>query len=465
MRKNEFTGVKALIMGLGLNGGGEASARYLYKNGAEVTVTDLRDEEALSSSLENLKDLPIRYVLGRHEMQDFLEADLVIKNPGVRLGSPFLKASKNIETDISLFLAALKNRGVKPRISAVTGTKGKTCTSTALHRALDGAGRAFLGGNIRVSPLSFLDEIRDGDDIVLELSSWQLGDLRGRNDLKPRVVIMTPIMRDHLNTYAGMEEYIADKRLIYANQDKGDVIIAEDDEWGMSFFKESRGRPLVYSKMPLKNGVQGGRVLEKGPCIAQIGEKTVEIVPEELFVKGFHQKQNLLAAGLALLDLGFDAGFIKESLGSFPGVEHRLEFFHESRGVRFYNDSTATIPEAAIAAISAFERPPILVAGGTDKDLDFRPLAEAAGKVKAFILLEGSGSNKLKALLDGSGQKYKGPYDSIEKAALFALEEAEPGDTVVLSPGCTSFGMFLNEFRRGDKWKEAVRNLTDKGGE
>jgi UDP-N-acetylmuramoylalanine--D-glutamate ligase len=177
-------------------------------------------------------------------------------------------------------------------------------------------------------------------------------------------------------------------------------------------------------------------------------------------VPGFHQKQNMLSAALALLDLALEADFIKECLERFPGIEHRLEFFHESHGVKFYNDSAATIPEAAAAAIGAFDTPPILLTGGTDKELDFTPLARAAVNAGSVILLAGSGSEKLKKLLDSGNVAYKGPFNSLESAVTTALETAKKGDYVVLSPGCTSFEMFLNETDRGKKWKETVKKLA-----
>jgi UDP-N-acetylmuramoylalanine--D-glutamate ligase len=333
--------------------------------------------------------------------------------------------------------------------------------------------------------LSFLDELGEEDDVVLELSSWQLGDLRGRDLLKPRAALLTPIMKDHLDMYGSMEAYVSDKRLIYENQDGNDVTISADDEWGRSFLRESRGRPLLYSDKPLQEGIHGGWIeglsgnsgnkgFRGGPGLARLWEipnckekpgRVVEVVPERPLIPGFHQKQNLLIAALALLDLGLAADFIRESLGRFPGIEHRLEFFHESAGIKFYNDSAATIPEAAAAAIRAFEKPLdseanlVLVTGGTDKNLDFTPLVKAALSAKAIILLAGTGSEKLKNLFEEEGVKYAGPCDSIEAAINAAVETAAPGDNVVLSPGCTSFGMFLNEFDRGKKWKEGVKKL------
>ncbi|MDR0718625.1 MAG: UDP-N-acetylmuramoyl-L-alanine--D-glutamate ligase [Treponema sp.] len=489
MCKEDFSGKKVLVMGLGLNGGGVESARFLASMGARVTVTDLQDEKALAPSIKKLEesiacgrkgpDFPVRYVLGRHNMEDFEDADLVVKNPGVKPDSPYLQKARRIETDISLFLSVSE-----ARLIAVTGSKGKSTTVSALHYVLDKAhragladsqnksgGKAYVGGNITVSPLSFLDRLTKNDDVVLELSSWQLGDLLpGMNSerktplLKPRCAVITSIMPDHLDRYGSMEAYIADKRIIYKWQDKEDATIAENDDWGKSFLAESKGRPLVYSGSPVEGRFfpPGGWLsADDGPALGRLhsGEQPLELVPQKLLTLGRHQKKNLLAAALALLDLGIPPGFIRESLETFPGMEHRLEYFYENGGVRFYNDSAATIPEAAAAAVAAFDKPPILVTGGSDKGLDYGPLVKAAGKVKKLILLAGTGTDKLIPLFDSAGTAYLGPFNSVEKAALEAAREASPGDCVVLSPGCTSFEMFLNEFDRGTKWKEAVLGI------
>jgi UDP-N-acetylmuramoylalanine--D-glutamate ligase len=388
----------------------------------------------------------------------------------VRPDSPFLQGAARIETDISLFLAASP-----ARLIAVTGSKGTSGTASALHRVLNEArrrgllpGGAFLGGNITVSPLSFLDGLTAEDDVTLELSSWQLGDLGGGSAfkgspgqgrlLKPRAAVITPIMPDHLDRYGSMDAYVADKRVIYRGQDRGDLTVAADDSWGRSFLAETPGRGMVYAEAPLPAGEAGGWVAGRGgPGLARAASgETVELVPARLLVPGYHQKKNLLAAALALLDLGLAAEFIRESLGAFPGIEHRLEFFHEAGGIRFYNDSAATIPEAAAAALEAFDRPVVLVTGGTDKNLDFGCLAAAAPRAKAIVLLAGTGSDKLRVLLDRAGAPYRGPWDSVEGALRSALSAASAGDAVVLSPGCASFGMFLNEFDRGRKWKEAA---------
>jgi UDP-N-acetylmuramoylalanine--D-glutamate ligase len=508
----DYAGMKVLIMGLGLHGGGLESARFLLKRGAELSVTDLRDEQTLAPSIEQLEAVykdspsktPVRYVLGKHETGDFKNADMVIKNPGVPPDSPFLQAARRIETDISLFLHAVSDgsahNGVSIRLSAVTGSKGKSSTASALHWVLEHSGKkAHLGGNITVSPLSFLDDLKDGDDVVLELSSWQLGDLKGRLKadstplLKPKAAIITPIMPDHLDRYGTMEAYVADKRVIYQGQDSDDITVAANDGWGRSFLAESKARLLLYSAIPLPEGLSGGWIADpNGPGFARLYRdknstteytegrkinsrvypftpKIIELVPKRLLVPGFHQKQNLLAAGLALLGMGLPPETIREGLATFPGVEHRLELFHRANGIAFYNDSAATIPEAAAAAIEALatDSPVVLVTGGTDKNLDFSPLVKVAGKAQAIILLAGSGSDKLKSLFDNAGIAYSGPFDDLGGAVSAALSAAESGRAengcaVALSPGCASFGMFLNEFDRGRKWKQAVKEVVSK---
>ncbi|MDR2419051.1 MAG: UDP-N-acetylmuramoyl-L-alanine--D-glutamate ligase [Treponema sp.] len=481
----DYTNLNVLIMGLGLNGGGLESARYLAQRGAMLTITDLRDEAALAQSLEKLRDIEgIRFVLGRHEMRDFENADMVIKNPGVRRDSPFLRAARRVETDISLFLASSP-----ARLIAVTGSKGKSSVASAIHWGLTEArkrglmrGKAWLGGNIAVSPLSFLDELCPEDDVVLELSSWQLGDLRGKL-FKPRIALLTTILPDHQNYYNSMESYVADKRIIYQGQDSADLTIATDDVWGQSFLRETSARTLVYTENVLPAGVAGAWLLggkvsdtekvsdtrkvsdtEKvgGAGFARLAAdaEAFEVVPTKLLVPGRHQKKNLLATALALLDLGLPAPFIRETLGAFPGVEHRLEFFHEVAGIRFYNDTTATIPEAVVAALEAFEAPLVLVCGGADKNIDYSPLVQTAFKAKAIILLAGTSTDKLRVLLDQVGLPYQGPFDALDSAIRASFSAAEAGDVVVLSPGAASFGMFKNEFDRGCQWKDAVRRYS-----
>ena len=453
----DLAGLKVTVMGLGLNGGGLTTASFLASHGALVTVTDMKDEAALASSIKALEGLPIRYVLGRHDPADFEGADLVVKNPAVKPDSPYLKVSRLVETDISLFL-----RLSKAPVIAVTGSKGKSTVASAIYHGFAASGRkAFLGGNITVSPLSFIAETDSGTPVVLELSSWQLADLKGMGILKPRVAVLTSMMPDHMNRYSSMEEYMADKRLIYADQDADSWLVANhDDEWNRSFAEEARSRKAWYAEEP---GGEGPRAwIEPGSgrgLYSPTGDKAgaEEILPGALLLPGSHSRKNLLGAALALKLHGLDAAEIRSAMGSFGGVEHRLERFAYKDGVAWFNDSAATIPQAVAAALASFEGPVVLITGGTDKNLDFEPVKDAFRKPKAIILLAGSGTDKLRPYLEAASIPFVGPFTELDPAIKAAAAAARTGDTVLLSPGCTSFGMFLHEFDRGRKFKERAR--------
>ena len=449
-------------MGLGLNGGGLASARFFASAGAKVTITDKKSAAELKPSIEALAEYPdIRYVLGTHEISDFRDADLVIKNPGVKLeGNEYLKASRSIETDVSVFL-----RLSCAPILAVTGSKGKSSTVSALHFGLKALGyNAFLGGNITVSPLTFLDQTDEKSPVVLELSSWQLADLKDRKILKPRIAILTPVMPDHQNWYGNMESYVADKKLIYADQDETcHLLCNRDDEWGPLFASETGAQVHWYSSKPLEGTIPGAWIEADGRGMMRLSSGSAfEILPAQLAVPGPHMRQNLLNAAQAIALYGAKPASIGSALARFPGIEHRLEFFREADGVKWYNDSAATIPEAVAAAIGSFEKPIILLTGGTDKNLDFTPLAETAGNAKKLFLLAGSGTDKLISMLDARNVHYEGPFANLETLVRAAKEFAAKGDTIVFSPGATSFGMFSNEFDRGNKFREAVALILKK---
>jgi len=458
IRLEELAGLRVTVMGLGLNGGGVASARFLAERGAHVTVTDTKDEGALSESVASLAGLNIRFVLGCHDEADFREADLVIKNPAVRPDNAYLQLARKVETDLSIFLALCP-----ARIVAVTGSKGKSTTATAIAWMLNAAGiKAFLGGNITVSPLSFLDTALPEDIVVLELSSWQLGDLRDSRVLKPFVAVLTRIVPDHLDRYGTMESYVADKRLIYANQDEACWTICDaDDPYGLSFASETRARVLSYGSSLITGSFGVFIPPDGGPCTASLPGRNsrVQIVPQNLAVPGAHTRRNLAAASLAAWACGAEPAMIARAAASFTGVEHRLEPIRENKGVTWYNDSAATVPEAVVAAIEAFDKPVVLITGGTDKKLDFEVARKAYGKVAEIILLAGTGTEKIRTILEDSGISYHGPYDSLPPAVQEASKIAKRGYVVVLSPGCTSFGMFKNEFDRGRSFKAAVANL------
>jgi UDP-N-acetylmuramoylalanine--D-glutamate ligase len=461
-----LSGAKVTVMGLGIHGGGLASARFFARRGASVTVTDLRSADVLQPAMEQLQEYPVRYVLGRHDEDDFAHADLVIKNPAVAPTSPFLRSAREhgvaIETDLSVFFSLSRNP-----VIAVTGSKGKSTTASAIAFGLSQARPGTrLGGNITVSPLSFVDELEEGAPVVLELSSWQLGDLRGRGILKPAVSAFTVILPDHLDKYAGMAEYVADKKVIFQEQDPGQSAVFNlDDPWQSGFPGETRARPFSFSLRELPPGMCGAWQ-EGGVGIARItpGAPEEQILATTL-LPGAHNRQNLLCAGLVLLLYGMPAAGVRDALSRFPGVEHRLELFLTWKGVKFYNDSAATIPHATAAAVRAVPGPVVLITGGTDKNIDFLPLAEVAHLPRAIILLSGTGTEKIRALLASRRISADGPFDALSPAVQKAIDRAlelrtQEGSSILFSPGCTSFGMFLNEFDRGRRFKETAAALT-----
>lgn len=464
----EFRGARVTVMGLGLHGGGVASARFFAKAGAEVTVTDLRGSATLEPAIRQLDGLPVRYVLGAHRESDFSDADIVIKNPAVRADSPYLRLARRVETDISIFLMYSRS----PLI-AVTGSKGKSSVASAIWYVITTNGRkAFLGGNITVSPLDFLDETGPDVSVVLELSSWQLGDLHGRGTLKPAVAVLTAIYPDHLNYYGTMDAYVADKRVIYENQDERCwTVCCADQDWGRSFASETGGNALWYSERNLESvagqNAWGGWLETDAPGEEPCGYGKFDpvapkelLVPAHVAVQGIHQKKNLLAAAVALRAFGISSEEICADMESFPGVPHRLERVDQIRGVTWFNDSAATIPDAAIAAIRSFKAPVVLIAGGSDKLSDFSEFAAASKGLKALILLAGSGTERILLLVEAQNIAHFGPFGSMREAVDVAADIAAPGDIVLLSPGCASFGMFLHEFERGDVFKAEVRRIA-----
>jgi UDP-N-acetylmuramoylalanine--D-glutamate ligase len=458
---SDFSSIKGLrvtVMGLGLHGGGVESALFFVRHGAAVTVTDLHDEKTLAPSLSRLEGLPIRYVLGKHEKSSFADTDLVIKNPGVPKNSPFLTIASEsgipVETDISVFLTLSHS----PLI-AVTGSKGKSTAASAIHYCLLTKYRGSrLGGNITVSPLSFIEELAPDEPVVLELSSWQLADLSGRKELKPVIAIITNILPDHMNYYKNMDEYINDKKIIYQNQNGHDFsLFNRNCPSTYTSFNDCKAQTYFFSRQPLMEEREGAWI-EGKRGIAVINEQRTVLFGEEIALKGEHNRMNLLCAGLACLLFGLDAKEIHTRLSRFPGIEHRLESFLEHHGVLYVNDSAATIPHATVEAIRAFEPPVFLITGGTDKNIDFSPLLDVIGKCEKIILLAGTATDKIIHLLRKAGIAFEGPYDELEQALEQAISLVYPGVSLLFSPGCSSFGMFLNEFDRGKKFKRVVRN-------
>ena len=492
-------GMKVTIMGLGLHGGGASSAEYFLKRGAIVTITDLKKREFLKSSIKRIDEfiknnrIPsnnVRYVLGRHNINDFTQSDLIIKNPGVPAASLFLKKSREagipVETDISIFFSLKDNP-----IIAVTGSKGKSTTASAIYHCLKSVyPNSRLGGNITVSPLEFADDIEDSDPVVLETSSWQLADLKGNKNFKPKVAVLTNILPDHMDKYTNMNDYIADKKIIFGNQNSNDFAVLNlDDPYLEQIQKGIKAGLYFFSKKRFKSKKKIGafygdeyRIHETyGTYLGDDGKTGFLILPDYLNrqtdnseppkdlrssvailehfpLPGEHNKINLITAALALALFGVKLSVIKRTLSNFQGIEHRLELFHTYREIRFYNDSAATIPQATIEALKALDKPIFLITGGTDKNLDLTPMAAYLTIPEKIFLLKGSATEKLIAILKNMAVDYYGPYDTLDEAVNNVSKNLYSGVSVLFSPGSTSFELFKNEFHRGKMFKQLIRS-------
>ena len=480
MKRNDLAGLKVTVMGLGLNGGGIEATRFLVSQGAVVTVTDLRDETILAPALAELSGLNFRTVLGKHEEADFRAADLVIKNPAVRPNNPFIAVSRRVETDLSLFFSLIDSP-----VIAVTGSKGKSTTASAIHHGLlERYPQTRIGGNITISPLSFLDQLDSDTPVVMELSSFQLGDLERSASFTeqgqlpgfpPHIAVVTSIFHDHQDYYKSMPAYIADKEIIFRHQRPDQhAIFNVDDDYGRSFAAKAPGTVWKVSAAALAAGERGAWLEtdpgDPDPCRGPAGFLQLpemassgrhrQILESELTITGRHHRGNLLLAGTVLHIMGLSDQEIRRRLASFGGVEHRLETICRWNGITFINDSAATIPEAALGAVSSLNAPIHLITGGTDKALHFGLFEDIHQRVTSLDLLAGTATERIAELYRAKGLSFIGPWSDLSACLESVVARAKPGDIVLLSPGCASFGLFLNEFDRGNRFKALVRQLT-----
>lgn len=465
MADNHFTGKRVTVMGLGVLGGGVGVARYLAEHGAQVTVTDGKGEAELRSSLDQLTGLPITFHLGGHHLRDFSAAgaDIVVRNPGVPRRSPYLLAARAdgvaIEMEMSIFF-----RGCVAPILGVTGTKGKTTVSTLIGAMLrQWKPETLLAGNMGISALGELDRLMPETPVVLELSSWQLEAL-DEHKLGPHVAVLTNISEDHLNQYDGYEDYAQTKRTIGHHLGKDDVVVYNACQADTARIAgETRATLLPFGDP----AVEGDAVWTDGETIRarQRGHEVSWRRPEHLALAGPAGAANAAAAVAAALAYGAPAEAIGEGLRSFTGVPNRLEEVAVVNGVTYINDTSATAPAAAVATLQVLSGRANrlhLIAGGADKQTNLAPLAAAiAARGATASLLDGSATPRLRALLDAAGIRYDGPFDSMAAAFAAANRDAASGDCVVLSPGCASFGIFRNEFDRGEQFRAEVRQLAD----
>ncbi len=469
-------------MGLGLykQGTGIEAVKFFLRQGARVTVTDLRGARELEANVKELvkywtglrhrakgierraknsKPLALSpklaFVFGKHRDEDFKNADFIFQNPSVPADSPYLRIAVKrkipIINDWSIFLS----RHTPKMFIGVTGTRGKSTTTALIHIMMKKThGKVWLAGNLGASPLSFIDTYK-GEPIVAELSSWLLHHFPTAKK-SPNIAVVTNIMNDHLDKYGSMKEYIADKENIFRFQKRNDVLVLNrENTYTRTMAKRARGRVVWFN----------GGATAYAKCSKLQGE---------------HNAANINAAVSAAQVAGVSPVHIMDALKAFKGLPSRLQLVRNARGVKYYNDTTATTPEATIAALktlsagnSKFEilRPRrirlgrrnskqiILIGGGADKKLDYREMLQYVKKYcKAVVLLPGTATSKLK--LEIRNWKLEiGDAKNMKIAVKSAAIMAKDGDVVLLSPAAASFGLFRNEFDRGKQFVDAVKKL------
>lgn len=431
----DVSGKRAVVMGLGHFGGNEAAVRFLCRQGAKVVVTDLADEAALREPIERLSDVPVAaYRLGGHRIEDFYAADLVVVNPAVRPGNPFVAAATDrgatVVTEIELFW-----RACPARIVGVTGSNGKSTTAAMVAAILRAEGNSVhLGGNIGRSLLDLLPEIAPDDLCVLEISSFQLWWMTDAA-VGPAVAVITSFSPNHLDWHGSVEKYRLAKQKLLGFQRQADAAVFDsaDDElrgW-ISAVRGRRVPPEPSEQMP------------------------------ELAVPGKHNRFNARLAMAAARLLGCSEEALQRGLRGFRGLSQRLEWFAVVEGRRFYNDSASTTPESTVAGIASIDGPIWLIAGGKDKGCDLKPIAAAAVRSARGAAFFGSAAHRLHeevAAIDGGF-----PATAVETAAAalrWCFDRSRPGDAIVFSPGCASTDQYRNYRRRGEEFVALVQSLT-----
>lgn len=451
-------------MGLGLNGGGVGIVSFLASQGAKVVATDLKTKDQLGPSLAKLKNVKnITYVLGQHRREDFANVDMVIKNPLVPWDDKHVRLALEkgipVEMDSGLFFKLCKSP-----IIGVTGTKGKTTTATLIYQMLKSAGKNPI--KVGIGQTSVLDKLlllKKDSIVVFELSSWRLSAL-GRAKLSPHIAVFKNIMPDHLNYYKTMEKYFSDKKYIFSNQKSKDWLIFNgDDTLLCQAAEETKSQVMRFSFHEIAGSK--GIFIEDEKLYLNDGidiKKLANVA--DIPIPGRHNLTNVMAAVGAVHAFGLTIAQIKKALPSLKGVLHRLEFVRELKGVKYYNDTAATIPDAAISALDAFDKKVILIAGGADKELIFQDFSVKIGeKVKGLVLFKGAATEKIMQELKKTNAKNLldslAIVDNMPEAVDIATKLAQKDDVIVLSPGAASFGIFANEFDRGDQFREYVNKL------
>jgi UDP-N-acetylmuramoylalanine--D-glutamate ligase len=451
----DLKGKKVLVVGLGKSG--LAAALFLRRRGALVTVSDVRSAEALAKEIPALIEAGIMVESGGHGLLTFRRQDLIVVSPGVPLDTPELAQVKHFGLPVigELELAA---RFLMGHALAVTGSNGKTTTTTLLGEILKAGGLPTLvGGNIGLPVVALIDDSTDDTWSVLEVSSFQL---ETTVQFHPEIAVILNITPDHLDRHGSFENYCAAKERIFAAQTAEDCLVLNADNTPCAA-AAARSAAKVYW-FSIEHPVPQGAWLEQGSVVYRAAEDaaTEYVMPlRGIPLKGAHNIENVLAAVVAARLAGVPPDVIRGAVESFQAVEHRLEYVVTHNGVQFYNDSKATNVDATAKAIAAFSGGIHLILGGKDKNSDYTLLSDLLRERVSAVYTIGSAAAKIESHLRGVVSIYS--CETLDKAVASAAAAARPGEVVLLAPACSSFDQFENYEHRGKVFKQLVKDLRD----
>lgn len=445
----DLKGKKVLVVGLGKTG--EAVCQFLLSRGAHVRVSEKKREEELNKKISIWIEKGVMVETGKHKQQSFLEADLIIPSPGVP-PIPQLKSAEDrgakIISEIELAYHFLKGT-----IVGITGSNGKSTTASLTHKILlEGGVPSYLSGNIGTPLINFVEQSKEDDVYVTEISSFQLQYIE---HFKASISVFLNVSPDHLDWHPSFSDYYSAKKKLIRHQTQNDkTILNQDDPLVWDLHTEAKACIYAFSR---KKKVRPGCFLQGDWIVFANGTEDKLMKTSEIALFGLHNQENVMAASLVGHLFSLPLTQIKKSIQSFQGLEHRLEKVTTIKGVAFYNDSKATNVDAALKSIQSFDQQIILIAGGKDKGGDFEKLKmPVEERVKKIILL-GEAKEKLKKVLRNTVSMEEA--SSMEEAVSRGFLEASPGDVVLLAPACTSFDMFQNFEERGRIFKQAVFEL------
>lgn len=450
--KQYINGKKVAVVGIGVSN--IPLINFLLELGAKVTAFDKKTKEQLGDVAADFENKGVNLELGEGYLDKLTGFEVVFKTPSMRIDSDALVRVKAegayVTSEMEEFV-----KYTKGKVFAVTGSDGKTTTTTIISKLLEAEGyKTWVGGNIGTPLFAQIEEIKDEDKVVLELSSFQLMTMKEEIN----VAVCTNLAPNHLDMHKDMQEYIDAKKNIFLYQEADDVLIVNrENDITYGFEKEAKG---IVKEFSSKRVIENGAYYKDGVLYLE----GIEVCrKEDIVIKGMHNVENYLAAFLATMD-DVSIANMKKVAESFTGVEHRCELVRELDGVKYYNDSIASSPTRTLAGLKAFDEKVILIAGGYDKHIPFEPLAyEGYPYIKELILV-GATSDKIQAAFDKL-EAEKGikvniqRVDTFEGAIMLAKKIAKSGDIVTLSPACAAFDLFPNFMVRGKKFKEIVNSL------